>query len=402
MYVCGPTVYDFAHIGNARPVVVFDVLYRLLRHLYREQVTYVRNITDVDDKIIERGAAERRADRRRSPRARREAYHEDMAALGALPPDVEPRATEHIAQMIAMIETLIARGHAYAAEAMCCSACRRMADYGKLSRRSPRRADRRRARRGGALQARPGRFRAVEAVARPTSRAGTARGAAAGRAGTSNARRWRETHLGETFDIHGGGLDLIFPHHENEIAQSECAHGERRSARYWVHNGFLERRRREDVEVARQLLHRARPAGRVRRARRSAWLLLKAHYRQPLDFTERRAAPGEGRARPLLQRRCANAADVKLGRGATCRSSVVWRRSRTTSTRRWRSATSTSWRRELNKATDPAEQRAVEGRTAARRASARPAAAGPGQAWFQLATPADAARRDERRRDRRA
>ena len=196
-----------------------------------------------------------------------------------------------------------------------------------------RRADRRRARRGGAVQARPGRFRAVEAVARP-SMPGWDSPWGRGRPGWHiECSAMAETHLGETFDIHGGGLDLIFPHHENEIAQSECAHGGAPLARYWVHNGFLTVERREDVEEPRQLLHRARPAGRVRRARRSACCCSATHYRQPLDFTERRAAPGEGQPRPLVQRaRACGRRELATGdRRARSRS---WRRSRTTSTRR--------------------------------------------------------------------
>ena len=178
-----------AHIGNGRAVVVFDLLYRLLRHAYgAEHVRYVRNITDVDDKII--AAARENGETIAALTARTTAlFHDDMAALGALPPDVEPRGTEHIPQMIAMIERLIASGHAYAAEGHVLFAVASWPDYGKLSRRSRAGDDRRRPGRGRALQARPRRFRAVEAVDADDSRAGTARGGAAGRAGTSNARR---------------------------------------------------------------------------------------------------------------------------------------------------------------------------------------------------------------------
>ena len=189
MYVCGPTVYDLAHIGNGRAVVVFDQLYRLLRHAYgAEHVRYVRNITDIDDKII--AAARDNGEPIEALTRRTTAlFHADMAALGALPPDVEPRCTEHVPQMIAMIERLIASGHAYAAEGHVLFAVASWPGYGKLSRRSRAGDDRRRPRRGRALQARPRRFRAVEAVLRRSARAGTARGGAAVRAGTSNARR---------------------------------------------------------------------------------------------------------------------------------------------------------------------------------------------------------------------
>ncbi len=164
MYVCGPTVYDFAHIGNARPVIVFDVLYRLLRHLYgAEHVTYVRNITDVDDKINAR-AAERGISIRELTETTYQNFKEDVAALGCLPPTLEPRATEHIEEMKTLIERLVASGHAYAAEEHVLFSVPSMPDYGELSKRSAERHDRRRACGGRALQARPDGFRAVEAV----------------------------------------------------------------------------------------------------------------------------------------------------------------------------------------------------------------------------------------------
>ena len=246
MYVCGPTVYDFAHIGNARPVIVFDVLFRLLRHIYgAEHVTYVRNITDVDDKINARAAETPGvADSiRKVTEETDKQFHADVAALGCLPPTVEPRATEHIAQMKALIERLVADGCAYVAEDHVLFDVAAMPDYGQLSQALARRDDRRRARRGRALQA--GR--------RWTSCCGSRRSRASrpgrrpcgiatpGRPGwhiECSAMAWK--HLGETFDIHGGGIDLVFPHHENEIAQSRCAFHTPVMANYWMHNGFLQ------------------------------------------------------------------------------------------------------------------------------------------------------------------
>ena len=187
VYVCGPTVYDLAHLGNARPVVVFDVLARLLRRLY-PRVTYVRNITDVDDKINARAAETGEPIAAITARTTAD-FHADMAALGALPPDVEPRATAHIAEMITLIERLIARGHAYAADGHVLFAVAELSRLWPSVRPLAGRIAGRRARRRGAVQARSRRFRAVEALDRRTCPAGTARGAAAGRAGTSNAPR---------------------------------------------------------------------------------------------------------------------------------------------------------------------------------------------------------------------
>src|SRR6201996_7699332 len=222
MYVCGPTVYDYVHIGNARPVVAFDVLYRLLKRRY-PRVTYVRNITDIDDKIMNRAA---------------EAYQSDMARLGALPPDVEPRATEYVGQMIAMIETLISRGHAYAAEGHVLFSVPSMADYGGLSRK-PR--DELIA--GARVEVAPYKRDPADFVLwKPSAEdlPGWPSPWGRGRPGWHiECSAMSEQHLGESFDIHGGGLDLIFPHHENEIAQSRCAHDGAPLATYWMHNGFL-------------------------------------------------------------------------------------------------------------------------------------------------------------------
>ncbi|EWY41990.1 cysteinyl-tRNA synthetase [Skermanella stibiiresistens SB22] len=281
LYVCGPTVYDYAHIGNARPVVVFDVLYRLLTRLYPD-VRYVRNITDVDDKIIDR--ARENGEPMESVTARTaEAFHQDMAALNALPPDIEPRATAHIAQMVRMIERLVAAGNAYEADGHVLFAVPSMPDYGRLSRRS-----RDELIAGARVEVAPYKRDPADFVLwkpSPPEVPGWASPWGRGRPGWHiECSAMAETHLGETFDIHGGGLDLIFPHHENEIAQSVCAHGGAPLARYWVHNGFLtvegEKMSKSlgNFFTVRDLLGEV-PGEAIRLT------LLGAHYRQPLDFT---------------------------------------------------------------------------------------------------------------------
>jgi cysteinyl-tRNA synthetase len=284
MYVCGPTVYDFAHIGNARPVVVFDVLARLLRRMY-PRVTYVRNITDVDDKINAR-AQETGESIRSLTEKTADQFHADMAALGALPPDVEPRATEHIAQMIAMIETLIDKGHAYEAEGHVLFNVPSMADYGGLSRR-----DRDEQIAGARVDVAPYKKDPADYVLwKPSPEQDGLPGWDSpwgrGRPGWHiECSAMAETHLGDVFDIHGGGADLIFPHHENEIAQSRCAHGTDAMANYWVHNGYL---MAEGEKMSKSLgnfytvhdLLQDYPGEAIR------LVLLKTHYRQPLDFTK--------------------------------------------------------------------------------------------------------------------
>jgi cysteinyl-tRNA synthetase len=282
MYVCGPTVYDLPHLGNARPAVVFDVLARLLRRLY-PRVTYVRNITDVDDKINARAAATGQPIDAVTARPTAE-YHADMAALGVLPPEEEPRATAHIAEMIAVIERLIASGHAYVAESHVLFAVASFPPYGQLSGRSPdellagARVD------VAPYKRDPGDF----VLWKPSTpdQPGWDSPWGRGRPGwhiECSAMSWR--YLGETFDIHGGGADLIFPHHENELAQSVCAFPGSRSARYWVHNGMLrvngEKMSKSigNIVTVREVLARA-PAEAVR------LLLLSAHYRAVLDFAD--------------------------------------------------------------------------------------------------------------------
>ncbi|MEJ2602426.1 MAG: cysteine--tRNA ligase [Gammaproteobacteria bacterium] len=281
MYVCGPTVYNYAHIGNARPAVVFDVLARVLRRHY--PLVYARNITDVDDKINQ---AAKDAGQPISAISERyaDAYHEDMAALGVLPPDIEPRATAHIPQMIAMIESLLRAGCAYVAEGHVLFHVEAYADYGALSRRNLREMIA-----GARVEVAPYKKAPADFVLwKPSADdvPGWDSPWGRGRPGWHlECSAMSETHLGETIDIHGGGQDLMFPHHENEIAQSTCAHGGRRFARYWVHNGFLNVEHEKmskslgNVLLVRDLLERW-PGEAVRLA------LLSAHYRQPLDWTE--------------------------------------------------------------------------------------------------------------------
>jgi len=239
MYVCGPTVYARPHIGNARSVVVYDVLYRLLKHDY-PRVTYVRNITDVDDKI-NAAAVERAITIQALTQEITDQFHADMGALSCLKPDVEPKATEHIAQMIAMIETLIEKGHAYASQGHVLFAVQTDTHYGTLSRRS---VDDMVA--GARVEVAPYKkypgdfvlWKPASEKDDPSSKFESPWGV--GRPGWHiECSAMSSQHLGNDFDIHGGGSDLMFPHHENEIAQSNCAHPESHYAKYWVHNGFL-------------------------------------------------------------------------------------------------------------------------------------------------------------------
>ncbi len=282
MYVCGPTVYDLAHIGNARPVVVFDVLARLLRRLY-PKVTYVRNITDVDDKINAR-SRETGEDIRTITERTAAVFHEDMAALGALPPDVEPRCTDHIPQMITMTEELIRRGNAYEADGHVLFNVPSMDDYGRLSRHS-----RDELIAGARVDVAPYKKDPADFVLwKPSDdqTPGWDSPWGRGRPGWHiECSAMAKEYLGEMFDIHGGGQDLIFPHHENELAQSRCAHGSDIMARYWMHNGYL---MAEGEKMSKSLgnfytvheLLKEFPGEAIR------LVLLKTHYRQPLDFTK--------------------------------------------------------------------------------------------------------------------
>jgi len=284
MYVCGPTVYDRAHIGNARPVVVFDVLYRLLRHHFgAEHVTYVRNITDVDDKIID-AAREDHELIEELTRRTTEDFHADMKALGALPPDFEPRATEHVPEMIAMIGRLIERGHAYEAEGHVLFHVPSWPDYGRLSRNNPDEIIA-----GARVEVAPYKKDPADFVLWKPSAPdlpGWESPWGRGRPGWHiECSAMSEALLGESFDIHGGGQDLVFPHHENEIAQSTCAHAGAPMARYWVHNGYLvvegEKMSKSlgNFFTVRELLDEGWDGEVIRLA------LLKTHYRQPLDFS---------------------------------------------------------------------------------------------------------------------
>jgi cysteinyl-tRNA synthetase len=286
LYVCGPTVYDLAHLGNARPVVVFDVLARLLRQRY-PRVTYVRNITDVDDKINARSRDSGEPIGTITARTTAD-FHRDMAALGNLPPDEEPRATDNIAGMIALIEKLIANGHAYAAEGHVLFAVGSFAEYGRLSGRSP---DEMLA--GARIEVAPYKRDPGDFVLwKPSDEdmPGWDSPWGRGRPGwhiECSAMSWR--YLGTDFDIHGGGHDLIFPHHENELAQSVCAFPGSRFAHTWLHNGMLlvdgEKMSKSlgNFLTVRDILQRGARAGEAFRL-----LLLKTHYRAAIDYTTER------------------------------------------------------------------------------------------------------------------
>jgi len=294
MYACGPTVYDYAHIGNARPAVIFDLLQRLLLQHY-ESVVYARNITDVDDKINE-AAAQLGVPISEISSKYADAYHQDMAAIGVELPDIEPRATDHIAQMIDMIQRLVDAGHAYVAEGHVLFDIESFDNYGMLSGRD---ADDMQA--GSRVEVsdfkkHPGDFVLWKPSEDPLP--GWESPWGFGRPGWHlECSVMAETHLGETIDIHGGGQDLIFPHHENEIAQSMCSHGGKTFARFWMHNGFVTVEKRKmskslgNTLVVHELL-KTHP-GEVLR-----YLLLSAHYRQPLDWSEQELE----RARRTLDR----------------------------------------------------------------------------------------------------
>jgi cysteinyl-tRNA synthetase len=298
LYVCGPTVYDFAHIGNARPVIVFDVLFRLLRHLYGEtHVTYVRNITDVDDKINDRAARDfpglplNDAIRKVTEKTASQ-FHADVKALGCLPPTFEPRATDFVlpradgkTDMVTLIKQLIARGHAYKAGGEVLFDTASMPDYGALSGRK-------------LDEQRPGARIAVDAHKKNPldfvlwkqssgDEPGWESPWGRGRPGWHiECSAMSTAYLGNVFDIHGGGLDLIFPHHENEIAQSRCAHGTSLMANYWMHNGFLQvegaKMSKSDgnfVTISEALKDWPGEVVRLN--------MLKTHYRSPIDWTVR-------------------------------------------------------------------------------------------------------------------
>ena len=314
MYVCGPTVYDFAHIGNARPVIVFDVLFRVLRHLYgADHVNYVRNITDVDDKINARAlrdfpdlplndaiakVTKKTADQ----------FHKDVAALGCLEPTHEPRATDNIQQMQDMIQALIANGHAYEAEGEVLFDTASMADYGQLSKRNLQDQQA-----GARIEVEEHKRNAADFVlwkGSSETEPGWDSPWGRGRPGwhiecsaMSNRYLWdavQESLSNEAkahthqFDIHGGGLDLIFPHHENEIAQSRCAHGSNAMARVWMHNGFLQVEGEKmskslgNFITINELLESDKFGGRRWPGEVLRLAMLMTHYREPIDFSVRK------------------------------------------------------------------------------------------------------------------
>ena len=288
MYVCGPTVYDRAHLGNARPVVVFDVLFRLLRHVYGpEHVTYVRNFTDVDDKIIAR-ADESGVPIDEITATTTQWYLDDMHALGALDPTEMPRATQHIGDMVAMIGDLIARGHAYEAEGHVLFAVESYAEYGALSGRS---VDDMIA--GARVEVAPYKRNPMDFVLWKPAKAGEPGWDSPwgrGRPGWHiECSAMSYELLGDTFDIHGGGNDLQFPHHENEIAQSVCAHPGSGFARYWLHNEMLQVEGKKmskslgNFFTVHDLLEQGVPGEVIR------FVFLGTHYRKPMDWTEKKA-----------------------------------------------------------------------------------------------------------------
>jgi cysteinyl-tRNA synthetase len=283
MYVCGPTVYDYAHVGNARPVVVFDTLFRLLRHVYGEDhVTFAANFTDIDDRIMAKAVDEGVTIRAISNRYAK-AYLDDMGALGIVSPSMRPKATEHIPEMIKMMRTLIEKGHAYEAEGHVMFNVPSMENYGGLSKHS-----RDELVAGARVEVAPYKKDPADFVLwKPSSEEQVGWGSPWGRGRPG----WHlecscmiEKHLGKTIDIHGGGQDLIFPHHENEIAQSECTHGET-FVNYWMHNGYLtvngEKMSKSlgNYHTVHDLLNEGHKGEAIRMA------LLSAHYRQPVDFS---------------------------------------------------------------------------------------------------------------------
>ncbi len=308
MYVCGPTVYDFAHIGNARPVIVFDLLFRLLRHVYgADHVTYVRNITDVDDKINARALRDypdlplNEAIRRVTEKTETQ-FRNDVRALGTIEPTVQPRATDNIAEMQALIAALLDRGHAYQAGGEVLFRTRSMPDYGQLSGRNleDNLAGARIA--VDAHKEDPADFVLWKLSA--DNEPGWDSPWGRGRPGWHiECSAMSERYLGTTFDIHGGGLDLIFPHHENEIAQSRCAHGTPVMAQVWMHNGFLQVEGQKmskslgNFVTIRDLLESGAMGGQAWPGEVLRLAMLMTHYREPIDFSVARLEEAEAKLR---------------------------------------------------------------------------------------------------------
>ncbi|WP_240232961.1 cysteine--tRNA ligase [Devosia lacusdianchii] len=322
MYVCGPTVYDFAHIGNARPVIVFDVLFRLLRHVYgADNVTYVRNITDVDDKINARALRDfpdlplNQAIRRVTEKTETQ-FLSDARTLGSLEPTIQPRATDNIAEMQTLITALLANGHAYEAGGEVLFDVKSMPDYGELSGRN--------------LEDNLAGARvAVEAHKKNPAdfvlwkqsadhEPGWDSPWGRGRPGWHiECSAMSERYLGQTFDIHGGGLDLIFPHHENEIAQSRCAHGTHAMANIWMHNGFLQVEGQKmskslgNFVTINDLLETGAMGGHAWHGDVLRLAMLMTHYREPIDFSLKRLDEAEAKLRDW--QRAARGAEVSDG-----------------------------------------------------------------------------------------
>ncbi len=290
MYVCGPTVYDYVHIGNGRPIIVFDTLFRLLRyHFGADHVTYVRNITDVDDKINERAAQDGIPIGELTEKTTIQ-FHEDIAALGVLQPTVEPRATAHIEEMKDICEALVAKGHAYVGDGHVLFDVASMADYGRLANRSIEEMEA-----GARVEVAPYKRGPMDFVLWKPSKAHEPGWPSpcgiegVGRPGWHlECSAMSRKHLGEVFDIHGGGIDLVFPHHENEVAQSRCAYGTDVMARYWLHNGMLQI---EGEKMSKSLgnfftineVLAELPGDALRFA------MVSTHYRQPLNWTRKGA-----------------------------------------------------------------------------------------------------------------
>jgi len=387
MYVCGPTVYDFAHIGNARPVIVFDVLYRLLKRLYPDaKVTYARNVTDIDDKINERAAANGEPIRSLTERTLKQ-YRADMAELLALPPDHEPRATDYIDAIIRIAQTLIDKGHAYAAEGHVLFNVPSMPEYGRLSGRN---RDEMVA--GARVDVAPYKRDPADFVLWKPSRddqPGWESPWSRGRPGWHiECSAMAMELLGPVFDIHGGGLDLIFPHHENEMAQSCCATGSWPMARYWLHNGMLnfgsEKMSKSlgNFRTVNELLRDA-PGEALR------YYMLTGHYRQPLEWTNeglKEARAGLDRMYQALQGLDAMAdaeppAAVLAALEDDLNTPLAISHLHEIAT-------------ELNKAADPAEKRRLAGALLAGGALLGVLAGDP-QAWFRWQPPGAEGLKDE-------
>ena len=299
LYVCGPTVYDLAHIGNARPIIVFDLLFRMLRHVYgADHVVYARNITDVDDKINAR-AIERFPELpplqaiRKLTEETSVQFHKDIAALGVLPPTIEPRATDHIEEMRKLCDMLIANGHAYVAEGHVLFDVASMPEYGKFANRSLEEMEA-----GARVEVAPYKKSPMDFVLWKPSKleepswpspGGIAQPGRPGWHLECSAMAWK--HLGEVFDIHGGGIDLVFPHHQNEIAQSCCAHSRPVMANVWMHNGFLQVEGEKmskslgNFVTINELLATKVFGGQQWHGRVLRLAMLGTHYRQPIDWT---------------------------------------------------------------------------------------------------------------------